>query len=73
MIIQREKETFRQITLTLTSQEELDVLVASLNASKSDLKDSWECLRFGPSDQLNHNVATEMYNQVIEFYGQEIQ
>lgn len=73
MIINRDKDVFREITITLTSQEELDVLVAALNASKYQLKDSWECLRFGPSDQLNHNVATEMYNQVIEFYSQEIQ
>lgn len=64
-VVQQEIK-FQPVTLTIESQDELDILLAALNNSPTQLEELWRNMEF--ENKLSTIKAYDMFHQVFALY-----
>lgn len=64
-VVQQEIK-FHPVTVTIESQDELDILLAALNNSPTQLEELWRNMEF--ENKLNTARAYDMFHQVFALY-----
>lgn len=67
MIVQRETKTFEPVTITIESQNELNILLAALNNSPSNLESLWNNMEF--PEKLFTSSSYDMFHQIFALYN----
>jgi len=60
-VVQQEIK-FQPVTITLETQDELDILIAALNNSPSELRGLW--FNLGEGGELNTSKSYDMFHQL---------
>lgn len=74
MKVYREERKFQPVTITIESQEELDYLLAVLNASQKMAEAGWEDLQRAEGAlvrKLNMQFQLPFYEAILDLYKEE--
>ena len=69
MKVKQDMVEFQPVVITIESYEELKVLMAALNASPSELSDSWECLKL--EGAVDTTQIIPMYETLLNLFKEE--
>ena len=66
MKVVQETKTFQPVTITIETQNELNILLAALNNSPSNLESLWNNMEF--PEKLQTSMAYDMFHQIFALY-----
>ena len=69
MKVSREISNFKPVTITIDSQEELNLLLACLNVTFSEAEKSWNIMEY--AGDLDSELHYNMFSKINELFEEE--